>query len=57
MRISNFMLWQAAYSEFYSTATLWPDFGEEDLDDALASYQRRIRRFGARPEEVTNRGR
>jgi len=57
MRLSNFLLWQAAYSEFYSTATLWPDFGEEDLDDALASYQRRIRRFGARPEEVTNRGR
>ncbi|HEY0492730.1 MAG TPA: polyprenyl diphosphate synthase, partial [Candidatus Dormibacteraeota bacterium] len=57
MRLSNFLLWQAAYSEFYSTATLWPDFGENDLDDALASYQRRVRRFGARPEEVTNRGR
>jgi undecaprenyl diphosphate synthase len=57
MRLSNFLLWQAAYSEFYSTATLWPDFGENELDDALASYQRRVRRFGARPEEVTNRGR
>ena len=57
MRLSNFLLWQAAYSEFYSTTTLWPDFGEADLDDALAAYQRRIRRFGARPEEVSNRGR
>ena len=57
MRLSNFLLWQAAYSEFYSTATLWPDFGENELDDALASYQRRVRRFGARPEEVSNRGR
>ncbi|MEO6797563.1 MAG: polyprenyl diphosphate synthase [Candidatus Dormibacter sp.] len=57
MRLSNFLLWQAAYSEFYSTATLWPDFGEDDLDEALASYQRRVRRFGSRPEEVTNRGR
>lgn len=57
MRLSNFLLWQAAYSEFYSTPTLWPDFGENDLDDALASYQRRVRRFGARPEEVSNRGR
>jgi undecaprenyl diphosphate synthase len=57
MRLSNFLLWQAAYSEFYCTPTLWPDFGQEDFDDALDSYQRRIRRFGARPEEVSNRGR
>jgi undecaprenyl diphosphate synthase len=57
MRLSNFLLWQAAYSEFYSTQTLWPDFADVDFDEALASYQRRIRRFGARPEEVSNRGR
>jgi len=57
MRLSNFLLWQAAYSEFYCTQTLWPDFGEPDFDEALASYQRRVRRFGARPEEVSNRGR
>jgi undecaprenyl diphosphate synthase len=57
MRLSNFLLWQAAYSEFYSTQTLWPDFGQADFDEAVASYQRRIRRFGARPEEVSNRGR
>jgi undecaprenyl diphosphate synthase len=57
MRLSNFLLWQAAYSEFYSTQTLWPDFGEADFDEAIGAYQRRIRRFGARPEEVPNRGR
>ena len=57
MRLSNFLLWQAAYSEFYSTSTLWPDFGGADFDEALAAYQRRVRRFGARPEEVSNRGR
>jgi undecaprenyl diphosphate synthase len=57
MRLSNFLLWQAAYSEFYCTQTLWPDFGQDDFDEALASYQRRVRRFGARPEEVSNRGR
>jgi undecaprenyl diphosphate synthase len=57
MRLSNFLLWQAAYSEFYSTQTLWPDFGGADFDEALSSYQRRVRRFGARPEEVGNRGR
>jgi undecaprenyl diphosphate synthase len=57
MRLSNFLLWQSAYSEFYATPTLWPDFGEADFDEALAAYQRRIRRFGARPEEVSNRGR
>jgi undecaprenyl diphosphate synthase len=57
MRLSNFLLWQAAYSEFYSTQTLWPDFGGADFDEAIASYQRRVRRFGARPEEVSNRGR
>jgi undecaprenyl diphosphate synthase len=57
MRLSNFLLWQAAYSEFHCTQTLWPDFGEADFDEAIASYQRRVRRFGARPEEISNRGR
>jgi len=57
MRLSNFLLWQAAYSEFHCTPTLWPDFGEADFDEALAAYQRRVRRFGARPEEISNRGR
>jgi undecaprenyl diphosphate synthase len=46
MRVSNFLLWQSAYSEYYATPTLWPDFGREDLLEALESYQRRHRRFG-----------
>lgn len=45
-RISNFLLWQAAYSELYFTDVLWPDFDEAELDKALACYARRTRRFG-----------
>jgi len=51
MRISNFLLWQAAYSEFYFTDTYWPDFGREDIDIALAEYGRRKRKFGGLLEE------
>ena len=47
-RISNFLLWQAAYAELVFTRTLWPDFGEEDLRSALAEFARRQRRFGGR---------
>lgn len=46
MRISNYLLWQLAYSELYITETLWPDFQKETLWAAIASYQRRERRFG-----------
>ena len=46
MRVSNFLLWQTAYSEYYATPTLWPDFGHEDLLAALDSYHQRKRRFG-----------
>jgi undecaprenyl diphosphate synthase len=46
MRVSNFLLWQSAYSEYYVTPTLWPDFGREDLLAALESYRKRQRRFG-----------
>jgi undecaprenyl diphosphate synthase len=46
MRVSNFLLWQAAYSEYYVTPTLWPDFGRNDLLAALESYGQRQRRFG-----------
>ena len=45
-RISNFLLWQCAYSEFYFTDVLWPDFSSKELDRAIAEYQRRDRRFG-----------
>jgi undecaprenyl diphosphate synthase len=46
MRISNFLLWQIAYTELWVTPTLWPDFGAADLYRAIADYQRRDRRFG-----------
>ena len=46
LRLSNFLLWQCAYSEFYFTDALWPDFDEAELDRAIASYQKRDRRFG-----------
>jgi undecaprenyl diphosphate synthase len=46
MRLSNFLLWQAAYAEYYSTPTCWPDFGREELYQAFAEFGRRARRFG-----------
>jgi undecaprenyl diphosphate synthase len=46
MRISNFLLWQIAYSELYVTDTLWPDFTRSDLLRAIVDYQKRDRRFG-----------
>ena len=46
LRLSNFLLWQCAYSEFYFCDTLWPDFGERGLDEAIVAYQQRDRRFG-----------
>jgi undecaprenyl diphosphate synthase len=51
-RISNFLLWQLAYSEFYFTDTLWPDFDAAALDRAIGSYQLRERRFGRTSEQV-----
>jgi len=49
-RLSNFWLWTGTYSELFFTDTLWPDFGKEDLEAALASYAGRQRRIGGRPE-------
>jgi len=46
LRISNFLLWQAAYAEFYYTDVLWPDFDERELDKAIIDYQNRSRRYG-----------
>ena len=46
MRVSNFLLWQIAYTELYVTKTLWPDFRKEDLYEAICEYQKRERRFG-----------
>ena len=51
-RISNYLLWQAAYSELYFSETYWPDFGQEALDEALAAYASRERRFGKTSEQI-----
>lgn len=51
-RISNFLLWQIAYAEFYFTNVLWPDFSEDHLYDAIISYQNRERRFGKTSEQL-----
>lgn len=51
-RVSNFLLWQIAYSEIYFTETLWPDFGRDELIHALIDYQRRQRRFGLTTEQL-----
>ncbi|MEO8744711.1 MAG: polyprenyl diphosphate synthase [Candidatus Dormiibacterota bacterium] len=53
-RVSNFLLWQSAYSEMLVTDTLWPDFDVDDLKAALADYAARVRRFGGRPEDETH---
>jgi undecaprenyl diphosphate synthase len=53
-RISNFLVWQLAYSELYFTGTLWPDFDAAALDDAIASYRRRERRFGRTSEQLAD---
>jgi undecaprenyl diphosphate synthase len=52
LRISNFLLWQLAYSELYFTEILWPDFGKEELYNAIIDYQNRERRFGKTSEQV-----
>ncbi len=51
-RLSNFLLWQSAYSELYFTPTLWPDFTENDLDRAISEFQKRSRRFGQVSDDV-----
>lgn len=53
-RISNFLLWQLAYSELYFTPKLWPDFRREDLWEAIADYQQRERRFGKTSEQLSS---
>jgi undecaprenyl diphosphate synthase len=56
MRISNFLLWQLAYTELYFTDTNWPDFTINELHKALADFQSRERRFGMTGEQITERG-
>ncbi len=55
LRISNFLLWQAAYSEFYFTEKLWPDFGKDDFYNAIIDFQKRERRFGKTSEQVSEK--
>lgn len=50
-RLSNFLLWQIAYTEIYVTDKYWPDFDEEEMDKAIESYSKRERRFGGRPDD------
>ena len=52
-RVSNYLLWQMAYTEFYFTPVLWPDFGASELYDAIAVFQKRERRFGLTSEQIT----
>ena len=56
-RISNFLIWQLAYTELFFTDTFWPDFDHRTLDEAIASYRARERRFGQTSEQVRERGR
>jgi undecaprenyl diphosphate synthase len=51
LRISNFLIWQGAYAEYYATPTYWPDFDEEELYGALLEYSMRERRFGLISEQ------
>ncbi len=51
LRISNFLIWQAAYAEYYPTPALWPDFGREELYGAIVAFNQRERRFGLVTEE------
>ena len=53
-RISNFLLWQIAYTELYFTSVLWPDFSDEDFYEAICNYQQRERRFGKTSEQINN---
>jgi undecaprenyl diphosphate synthase len=55
-RLSNFLLWEAAYAELYFTDTYWPDFGREHLIQALESFDARERRFGRTPEQIRSVG-
>ncbi len=56
MRISNFLLWQSAYSEFYFTPVLWPDFNGKELDQAIEAFRSRERRFGLTRNQLKDRG-
>ena len=56
LRISNFLLWQSAFTEFYFTQVLWPDFGAAELDEAIATFRSRERRYGQTSEQIRGHG-
>jgi undecaprenyl diphosphate synthase len=55
LRLSNYLLWQAAYAELYFTDLYWPDFGERELEEAILAFQSRVRKFGLTEEQVAGR--
>ena len=55
MRLSNFLVWQGTYAEYYFTPTFWPDFNREEFLKALVEYSNRTRRFGKIDEQLSNR--
>ncbi|MBI2132319.1 MAG: di-trans,poly-cis-decaprenylcistransferase, partial [Candidatus Tectomicrobia bacterium] len=55
LRLSNYLLWQAAYAELYFTDLYWPDFGEQELEAAVLDFQSRVRKFGLTEEQVAGR--
>ena len=55
LRVSNFLLWQLAYTELYFTDILWPDFGKDDFYNAIIDFQNRERRFGKTSEQVSEK--
>ncbi|MHC4941422.1 MAG: polyprenyl diphosphate synthase, partial [Planctomycetota bacterium] len=57
MRLSNFLLWEASYAEFYSTPRCWPEFREEDLHEAIRALNQRVRKFGGLIEQGEEKGR
>ena len=52
-RISNFLVWQAAYAELYFTDLYWPDFGEREFEEAVLAFQARVRKFGLTDDQIT----
>jgi undecaprenyl diphosphate synthase len=56
LRVSNFLIWQGAYSEYYVTPTYWPDFDKEELRKALEAYSHRKRRFGQTDDQLGTSG-
>jgi undecaprenyl diphosphate synthase len=55
LRLSNYLLWQAAYAELYFTDLYWPDFGEREFENAILAFQSRVRKFGLTDDQITSK--